>query len=194
MGEGISMRVNAKSFWVACKNSSLYAREKSWNGGEVAISFDRESQTVSVASCDDFVGLTTSVGVEVAETKTYFVPARDLKDMEKVLRDQTGEIELDFSEMSTEPKEPEWWDGFEYALDNLGSIPEALPTWEVNPERLALLNRLEPKGQYPLSVRSCSIHGEPLLAWKYGPRTAGLIVPLDRAEMELEDAEVVLWS
>lgn len=187
------MKIDAQLLWQAVKNASLFCRDKTWNGGEAML--DLERGVLSVISSNDFVTVISQVPdiVHVGEG-SGFINTKDLKAIEKDLRDQTGEIEFEL--FTNAAKEPQWWkDLFSLVMPALGRTPKNVGPWELNPEHLTLLSRLEPKGQYPLSFQAFAVGDDWLWGFKYGTTTYGMIVPLERQSLKLgeEVRKVALW-
>ncbi len=191
------MKIDAQLLWQAVKNASLFCRDKTWNGGEAML--EVESGLLSVISSNDFVTVVSQVPVVLppfAEVeKTHgFIGTKDLKEVEKGLRDRTGEIEFELA--SNTAKEPQWWKDLEtLVMPALGRTPKNVGPWELNPEHLTLLSRLEPKGQYPLSFQAFAVGDDWLWGFKYGTVTYGMIVPLEREQLKMgeEVRKVALW-
>lgn len=191
------MKVDAQLLWRAVKNATLYCKEKTWNGGEARIGTVGEELVVT--SSDDFVTVQTRVPTE-HDVFPRWVSAKELKALEKDLREKSGMINLMSADIGRDTAvDPEWWQGLDsvFAEVALGHFLGGVETWELNPERLALLNRLEPKGEYPLSFQARPVGdgNDWLWALRYGPCTTGLVVPLNRDNINLpqEVRESSLW-
>lgn len=198
------MRVDAQKLWEAVKNATLYCRERhsdgtrTFNGGEVQVAVD--GTTLRVTASDDFVSVVTHVDVPLSNAGTpqkmgfseHYIPYKQLKALELALRNENGKYSIALKEWREKSEQPEWWEEFGKVLDSAGKDPVALNAWEVNPERLALLSRLEPKGEYPLSWLGCKYEGASILAFRYGPKTHGIVIPLDREDLEDKHGEW-LW-
>lgn len=182
----MELTANRIDLWYAFKNASLFARPKTWNGGEVRLEvLDDELQ---VTASDDFVSVTTIVYLlgEPWPLNNWFIGHKRIKELEKILRESTdATINLDLNaHEDVDSTEPEWWEEYDKVMQNAGKGSRKILTWSLNPERVALLNRLEPKGEYPLNWLSTSHGGEPFWAFRYGPKVLGMLVPLDYDKLE----------
>lgn len=176
--------------WEALKNASLFCREKTWNGGECRLRATGDGW-LEVSASDDFVGVVTQVPFDPEEKWDRFITARqlrggrDISGLEKRVGESVeGYISLDelLTDATTEPTEPEWWKQFDQILRD--ATKEPIKTLEVNPARLTMLSRLEPKGEFCLSITGASYEDENLWLFAYGPDTMGVIVPLNREDLK----------
>jgi hypothetical protein len=197
------MKVDARLMWQAVKNATLYCKAKTWNGGEAKIGVGEDF--LSVMASDDFVSVLTTVpfNPEGQDWSTLpgpdiYLPAKALKGLEQDLSGAEGLIALNLHDAAVDPAEPEWWDVFEDAFAKVGTRPARSKTFEVNPARYSRLALLEPKPrkkddpEWPLSWTTCIINGEPVQAFRYGPYTVGIVIPLDRDKMTKEQRQW-LW-
>ncbi len=185
------MKTDVLLLWRAIKNATLFARPKTYNGGEVEFSFG--DGFVSVSSSDDVVSVVTTVELhhqnQRPNTRLY-LPTKAVKQLERQLREEfvgkTKWVELDLAEATLDAYDPEWWKGFEYVMTESPKRAVEITRWDCNPERLSMLSRLEPKGEAALSLLSAKLADLPLWVYRYGQFTMGSIIPLDRHEMKPE--------
>lgn len=201
------MKVDAKALHQAVKNASLFAKKSGW-ADAVKVTADFQALRLSITTCDDHVGITSSLSYAGAISGEFFISPQSLKDLEKYLRDKAGELPIrvnDSGDMGdhgrvfhievgeaedvcvspiTDCPDPEWWGMFTFVMDHAYAFPEQRGTWEISPDRLTQLSRLEPKGEYPLSLGHCDVRGRACVAFMYGPSTFGMIMPLDREALK----------
>lgn len=177
--------------WTALKNATLYAKQKTANGGEVR--FELGEKKLQITSSDNFVSVCNTVptlnDIPAEQQGMYYLDASDVKTMERYTRDLVGKQEhwsFEFKEYQPVPKEPQWWEAFDGIMRDILRSPTKLTTFDINPERLALLSRLEPKGSYVLSWLAFKHQSTTQLAFRYGPDTVGLLVPLNRDKLPTE--------
>lgn len=202
------MKVDAKQLWQAVKNVSIYSRKDGWAGAvEVSVYFGGE---ISFRTSDDFVGIDSRVRAteDIPDGERFYLSHESVKDLEKCLRDKTGEVELSVSgpdgvlvvgEFSTKPfgcPNEDWWDMFTYVMDHANAFPSSeAVSWALDPARLSKFNLLEPKAEFPLALSNCYVDSDSFVAFKYGPNTFGMIKPLERDALEkvYDDISEVLW-
>jgi hypothetical protein len=177
------MKVDAQQLWQAVKNATLFTRErtsdgKTLNGGEAM--FQIQPGRVDVVGALNFISVMTSVATDTTDREKIFIPAKDLKELERELREREGELELDLSMGTEDAHDPEFWDELGKVSYSIGAHPAKVSAFETNPELLTQMGRLEPKGEYPLSWMGFRHEGDLCVAFRYGPRTYGILVPLDR--------------
>lgn len=198
------MKIDAQALWRAVKNVSLFSREKGW-AQATKFSSNPATARLELTTSDDFVGIRSQVdwsGIEVPDS--FYLSHKDLKELEKFLREKSGEVELHlFADEQTmelrmeevavyyvdlkECPDQEWWEMFEEVM--LYTNPDQRDTamefgFALDPARLSKMNLLEPKGEYPLALNFREVHGNRFVAFKYGPNTAGMISPLRREALE----------
>lgn len=214
------MRVDAKLLWQAVKNVAVYSRKDGWAG---AVKVEITTNTLRFTTSDDFVGITSLV-IMIAEglgQQTEFYLSHDsIKELEKWLRDLTGEVGVrvnDSGDMGPEHERVvqfevsdddkcfvgpiidcpanDWWEMFTYVMDHVNAFPEPSAPWALDPARLSKMNLLEPKAEFPLALSNCQINENKFVAFKYGPNTFGMIKPLEREALEkvYDDISEVLW-
>lgn len=198
------MKFDRKLLWEAVKNASLFAREKSWNGGEC--SFGIVDNELFICSSDDFISIECRVPMQDSGyDDEFFISARDIKQLERILRTlpenssvtfhtqndtskplvekHTGgyDTHINLPCISSTPKEEDWWKELSSTKEFLSKTTKTYPVsvWHCDPERLMLLNRLEPKGQYPLSWQSRQYRGDHVWMLAYGEKVNGILIPLD---------------
>lgn len=90
---------------------------------------------------------------------------------------------------------PEWWEMFRSIFDSISERPVLTEPFEVAPARLQKLNLLEPKNQYPVSLKSFMVNTTRVVGLRYGPNTQLVLMPLDRVALEeaFPNLEEVVW-
>ena len=200
------MKVDAQEMWRAVKNASLFSREKTKDGptlnlgecllhAKTVIRDGYAVGVVDVVAALDLISVSTTVDLkEPVPEGGVFLSSKEAKDLEKLLKDQEGDVELDLSLGSPEAKEPEFWEELETIYESIGRYPTSVPFFDGNPELFTQLSRLEPKGEWPLSWMPFRHEGDLCLAYRYGPKTVGVLVPLDRDdELFIYDYGAGLW-
>lgn len=197
------MKADAKALHQAVKNASLFAKKGGW--ADAVMVEHHVGGGLSFVSCDDYVGIDSRVDIgterQLHEGLFYLSP-QSIKDLEKWLRDVDGDcwvttgdnqfhvdigkpdevLHLDVIECPSE----DWWNMFDYVMQNTFVTPRSQQTFEISPDRLTQLSRLEPKGEYPLSLGHCVVGEDErrCVAFRYGPDTLGMIMPLDREALK----------
>lgn len=174
------MKVESSLLWEALKNASLFAREKAINSGEVQFSI--KDETLTITSSDGFIGVAVEASALGNPDDTFYLQTKEVKALERQLREYpSGSIKV---AGAPESQDPWFWDDFGELMQRVRSEKlKQIKTWACNPERLSMLSRLEPKGQYPLVWESVSVGPDHYWRFKYGPNTFGVLVPLDEIEI-----------
>ncbi len=210
MGQGgWSVKIDAKALWRAVKNATLFAKKGGWAD---AVEFYHDTTGfLRIRTSDDYVGIDSRVPF-VADRLlfhgTLFISPESLKLLEKFLRDRDEELSIRLNHSGdlgdgesvtsfeigegddcwfTIPMDcPDegWWSMFDYVMDHTFAFPESRITFEISPDRMTQLSRLEPKSEYPISFGHCSVSGKNTTAFRYGPMTTGMIMDLDRKALE----------
>lgn len=183
------MKVDAKALHQAVKNVSLFAKKGGWAD---AVKVETQKHELAFTSCDDYVGVTSRVTYSGAKVPPgeFFISPQSVKDLEKCLRNQDGELEANLGIhnftiteeefVAIDCPDPEWWGMFDYVMDHVYAFPQEVSVFEISGDRLTQMSRLEPKGEYPVAFGHCDVDGRGCVAFKYGPDTYGMIMPLDR--------------
>lgn len=217
------MRVDSSLLWQAVKNVSTFSRKDGWAGGVRVES--TVSGNLTLTTSDDFVGIKAVVTLlEYEGLQEFYLSHESIRELEKWLRDRNEEIECMLTEDPTDRKvfqldavsaeelhpeslhwaevidcpSEEWWSMFEYILHE-ASLRQHTPgpSWEIDPARLSKLSLLEPKAKFPVSWKSVVIDNRQIEAFKYGPDTYGVIMTLNREELEKvykDRISEVLWG
>lgn len=205
------MRVDAVELWSAVKNVSVYSKKDGW--AQTVKVHHHVNGNLLFRTSDDYIGIESGVsaGTEV-QVPDFYLSHDSIKELEKWLRAQKGELLFQvYKERLVVDSEDgplveagildcpdrDWWEMFGYIMGMAFSAPhdDSDGPFEVDPTRLSKLNLLEPKTKYPLSWKRASDGGKGVVAFKYGPSTYGVVMPLDREKLEevYPNLDEVVW-
>ena len=184
--------------WQAIKNATLFTRPKTLSGSQARFEFSHAHRKLSITAALDAVSVVTTVDVlsveGVDESVTWFVDQKELSALERDIRNHGGQtvtFEVDPDSLH-DAQEPEFWEALDDVYQSINSRWTKLEYFDTAPELMTQLSRLEPKGQHAISWLPFQHNQDLCLAFRYGPNTVGVLVPLDRDSLEPEALEY-LW-
>ena len=186
--------VDAGELGDALKNVLLFGKEKTFAG---AVRFDFDSVgTWTLLACDNFVGIKHQIHVDYAGNHEYhYLAPKAVKELEAGLRGQEGDVDIDLEALSIPCPNEQFWAMFETLVDNINKHPIEAGSFDIDFARIGQLRLLNPKGKFPGSFSNFEITGQRFLAWRYGPDTLGVLMPLDRAKLAevYDNLSEVVW-
>lgn len=182
--------------------------KKSLSEGLVEVRYDAEN--VSFLSTDGYVSVRTGTTDKLIKRVRVFVKGSDLKGAlphilegpEVLTLNQTVEAQGDrlwigpgFVEIHTPKTDVAFWNYMSNIMYT--SVPgETGGPFAIDPRRLTKFSLLEPRDRYPVDFIHREVGGgQPVLFWKHGPRTRGVLSPLSRITLDeaFTEENEVLW-
>ncbi|MFC6021538.1 hypothetical protein ACFP2T_35890 [Plantactinospora solaniradicis] len=185
-----------------CYNAIQFSAKDSSLGGVVALGGSADLSTLTVWACDDYVALADHAPAEVSEDFSWFLALKEVKDLEKTLRDYDGEIFLSETAGHLDLDEHDWPlaedpPDFQPVVNILSFAPNPVADpstpFAIRAARFTKFRLLRTpqspstKDEYPVDF----LWDGDLLRWKCGPTLRGVVAPLHRQSFESVSGEEV---
>jgi hypothetical protein len=203
-----TVSVTANELNVLLENILLYTDKKANHLREVLFIFT--SQGIQAFACDEYVAITDIVNVDCGvssrefslsiedveaflawvkeDKKTVHKTLLELKFKHTVMTGHSNDYDTTFQASYLKPL----WDNWNIVLELLSDEYEELPNtrFNLNPNRLAKLDRLKADKEAPVAFRWVDIRGRMTLQFKKGRTVTGVFQPIDDKYVK----EEFLWT
>jgi len=178
--------------------------------GLVEVQFDEDD--ISFMSTDGYVSVRTATTDKAIRRERVFVQGWELKaagaEVGKLEASSKSEIKLEvdaqgnrlwigpgFVEIHTPKTDIGFWNYMSNIMRGSIEVAQSGP-FAIDPRRLTKFSLLAPRETYPVDFIHREVGGgHPVIFWKHGPRTRGMVSPLSRQTLSEAFAEEkdVLW-
>lgn len=190
------MLVESKDLNRLLYNALLFSPTDSLSQGTAEFGCDYETELFVLAS-DNYVIMTDAIDVEDAEVGGFSLRRESMRALEKKTRDLDATVALTLKsqtclmvawdtesmEIHLPVREVNLWMDYYNILQKFEPEKTGWP-FAISPERMGKICRLKTGGDYPVDFAHGSSFQDFLVGFKVGPRTRGVISPLQRENLD----------